>query len=46
MHKGNSRRVQAHYLTELGAEVYLEEGYGSRSGFIFEDYQFAMYKFV
>jgi alanine dehydrogenase len=29
------------YLTELDAEVYLEEGYGSRSGFIFEDYQLA-----
>jgi alanine dehydrogenase len=29
------------YLTELGAEVCLEEGYGSRSGFTFEDYQLA-----
>ena len=29
------------YLTELDAEVYLEEGYGSRSGFTFEDYQLA-----
>jgi alanine dehydrogenase len=29
------------YLTELGAEVFLEEGYGSRSGFTFEDYQLA-----
>jgi alanine dehydrogenase len=29
------------FLTELGAEVCLEEGYGSRSGFTFEDYQLA-----
>lgn len=29
------------YLTELGTEVFLEEGYGSRSGFTFEDYQLA-----
>jgi alanine dehydrogenase len=29
------------YLTELGADVFLEEGYGSRSGFTYEDYQLA-----
>jgi alanine dehydrogenase len=28
-----------HYLTRLGASIYIEEGYGSRSGFSFEDYQ-------
>ncbi len=28
-----------HYLTRLGAYIYIEEGYGSRSGFTFEDYQ-------
>ena len=28
-----------HYLTRLGASIYIEEGYGSRSGFTFEDYQ-------
>jgi alanine dehydrogenase len=28
-----------HYLTRLGANIYIEEGYGSRSGFTFEDYQ-------
>lgn len=27
------------YLTRLDAGVYLEEGYGSRSGYTFEDYQ-------
>lgn len=27
------------YLTDLGAVVYLEEGYGSRSGFTFDDYR-------
>ena len=28
-----------HYLVELGAKVYIEEGYGARSGFSFEDYK-------
>jgi len=28
-----------HYLVGLGAKVYIEEGYGSRSGFSFEDYK-------
>jgi alanine dehydrogenase len=28
-----------HYLVRLGAEVYIEEGYGARSGFSFEDYK-------
>ena len=28
-----------HYLVELGAQVFIEEGYGSRSGFIYEDYK-------
>jgi len=27
------------FLTTLGAEVFIEEGYGSRSGFTFEDYK-------
>lgn len=27
------------YLTDLGAVVYLEEGYGSRSGYTFDDYR-------
>ncbi len=29
----------AHYLVELGVEVYIEEGYGSRSGYSFEDFK-------
>ena len=29
----------AHHLVSLGAEVYIEEGYGARSGFSFEDYK-------
>jgi alanine dehydrogenase len=29
------------YLTTLDCSVYVEEGYGSRSGFAFEDYQMA-----
>lgn len=29
----------AQYLTTLGATVYVEEGYGSRSGFTFDDYR-------
>jgi len=28
-----------HHLVELGAEVYIEDGYGARSGFMFEDYK-------
>lgn len=28
-----------HTLVKLGAQVYIEEGYGSRSGFSFEDYK-------
>ena len=28
-----------HYLVELGVEVYIEEGYGSRSGYSFEDFK-------
>jgi alanine dehydrogenase len=28
-------------LTQLGFEIFIEEGYGSRSGFTFEDYQLA-----
>jgi alanine dehydrogenase len=28
-----------HYMEELGAQVYVEEGYGARSGFMFEDYK-------
>ncbi len=28
-----------HFLTSLGARIFLEEGYGSRSGYSFEDYQ-------
>ena len=27
------------YLTRLGAKVYVEEGYGSRSGYTFDDYR-------
>jgi alanine dehydrogenase len=27
------------FLADLGLSVYIEEGYGSRSGFMFEDYQ-------
>lgn len=27
------------FLTTLGAEIFIEEGYGSRSGFTFEDYK-------
>jgi alanine dehydrogenase len=27
------------YLVKLGAQIYIEEGYGSRSGFTFEDYK-------
>jgi len=29
----------AHYLVDLGADVYIEEGYGARSGYQFEDYK-------
>jgi alanine dehydrogenase len=29
----------AHYLVEKGAEVHIEEGYGARSGYSFEDYK-------
>jgi alanine dehydrogenase len=29
----------AHYLVGQGAEVFIEEGYGSRSGYSFEDYK-------
>lgn len=28
-----------HYLVNLGAQVFIEEGYGSRSGLTFEDYK-------
>lgn len=28
-----------HHLVKLGAQVFIEEGYGSRSGFSFEDYK-------
>ena len=28
-----------HHLVGLGAQVYIEEGYGSRSGYLFEDYK-------
>jgi alanine dehydrogenase len=28
-----------HSLIELGAEVFIEEGYGAKSGFMFEDYK-------
>jgi alanine dehydrogenase len=28
-----------HFLTGIGFHVYIEEGYGSRSGFTFDDYQ-------
>jgi alanine dehydrogenase len=28
-----------HHLVKLGMQVYIEEGYGSRSGFTFEDYK-------
>ena len=28
-----------HHMVELGAQVYVEEGYGARSGFMFEDYK-------
>lgn len=28
-----------HHLVQLGAQVYIEEGYGARSGFSFEDYK-------
>lgn len=28
-----------HHLVTLGAQVYIEEGYGSRSGFSYEDYK-------
>jgi len=28
-----------HYLVGLGAEIHIEEGYGGRSGFSFEDYK-------
>ena len=28
-----------HHLVGLGAQVYIEEGYGARSGFMFEDYK-------
>jgi alanine dehydrogenase len=28
-----------HYLVRLGVQVYIEEGYGSRSGFRYEDYK-------
>jgi len=28
-----------HFLVNLGAQVYIEEGYGARSGFSFEDYK-------
>lgn len=28
-----------HHLVKLGVQVYIEEGYGSRSGFSFEDYK-------
>jgi alanine dehydrogenase len=28
-----------HSLVELGAEAYIEEGYGAKSGFMFEDYK-------
>ena len=28
-----------HYLVNLGAQVFIEEGYGSRSGFSYEDYK-------
>lgn len=31
----------AHYLAGLGAQVHIEEGYGSRSGYSFEDYKLA-----
>ena len=27
------------FLTQQGAEIYLEEGYGSRSGYTLDDYQ-------
>jgi alanine dehydrogenase len=27
------------FLTDLGAQVFVEEGYGARSGFSFADYQ-------
>lgn len=30
-----------HFLVGLGVSVHIEEGYGSRSGFTFEDYQLA-----
>lgn len=30
-----------HYLVELGAEIHIEEAYGARSGFRFEDYKLA-----
>lgn len=28
-----------HHLAKLGVQIYIEEGYGSRSGFIYEDYK-------
>jgi alanine dehydrogenase len=43
MKEAGERRVYLpdfiQFLTREGAEVYLEEGYGSRSGFTFDDYK-------
>jgi len=42
-HEAGEKRVYlpefVHYLVELGVQAYIEEGYGARSGFRFEDYK-------
>ncbi|MBN2503371.1 MAG: hypothetical protein JXB38_21525 [Anaerolineales bacterium] len=42
-HEAGEKRVFLpefiHYLVELGTQAYIEEGYGARSGFSFEDYK-------